>query len=105
MRSWVAWSSSEPAVSGPDPSRNDVCCGRCAPGCVCLVTFAWTARDADPVHARPVTRRASEGMTESFAELFEQSLANQRIRPGMILTGLVVDVTPDVVIVNVGLKS
>ena len=51
------------------------------------------------------TVRASEGMTESFAELFEQSLANQRIRPGMILTGLVVDVTPDVVIVNVGLKS
>ena len=44
-------------------------------------------------------------MSESFAELFEQSLANQRIRPGMILTGLVVDVTPDVVIVNVGLKS
>src|SRR6201991_2374125 len=44
-------------------------------------------------------------MTESFADLFEQSLANQRIRPGMILTGLVVDVTPDVVIVNVGLKS
>ena len=49
--------------------------------------------------------RASEGMTESFAQLFEQSLANQRIRPGMILTGLVVDVTPDVVVVNVGLKS
>ncbi len=44
-------------------------------------------------------------MTESFAELFEQSLANQRIRPGMILTGLIVDVTDDVVIVNVGLKS
>jgi small subunit ribosomal protein S1 len=50
-------------------------------------------------------RAKSEGMTESFAELFEQSLANQRIRPGMILTGLVVDVTADVVIVNVGLKS
>ncbi len=44
-------------------------------------------------------------MTESFAQLFEQSLANQRIRPGMILTGLVVNVTDDVVIVNVGLKS
>jgi small subunit ribosomal protein S1 len=44
-------------------------------------------------------------MTESFAQLFEESLANKRIRPGMILTGLVVDVTPDVVIVNVGLKS
>ncbi|MEO8063046.1 MAG: 30S ribosomal protein S1 [Pseudomonadota bacterium] len=44
-------------------------------------------------------------MTESFAELFEQSLANQRIRPGMILTGLVVDVGDDMVVVNVGLKS
>src|SRR6202166_647116 len=44
-------------------------------------------------------------MTESFSEMFEQSLANQRIRPGMILTGLVIDVGPDVVIVNVGLKS
>ena len=44
-------------------------------------------------------------MTESFAQLFEDSLANKRIRPGMILTGLIVDVTDDVVIVNVGLKS
>ena len=44
-------------------------------------------------------------MTESFAQLFEESLANKRIRPGMILTGLVVEVTDDVVIVNVGLKS
>jgi len=44
-------------------------------------------------------------MTESFAQLFQDSLANQRIRPGMILTGLVVDVSQDVVIVNVGLKS
>jgi small subunit ribosomal protein S1 len=44
-------------------------------------------------------------MTESFAQLFEQSLANQRIRPGMILTGLIIEVTDDVVIVNVGLKS
>ena len=35
-------------------------------------------------------------MTESFAQLFQDSLANQRIRPGMILTGLVVDVSqPD----------
>src|ERR1700754_4607607 len=44
-------------------------------------------------------------MTESFAQLYEDSLANKRIRPGMILTGLFIDVTPDVVIVNVGLKS
>ena len=44
-------------------------------------------------------------MSENFAQMFEQSLANQRIRPGMILTGLVIDVSDDVVIVNVGLKS
>jgi len=44
-------------------------------------------------------------MTESFAQLFEQSLASQQIRPGQILSGLVVDVGSDMVIVNVGLKS
>ncbi|MGB8327443.1 MAG: 30S ribosomal protein S1 [Steroidobacteraceae bacterium] len=49
--------------------------------------------------------RHRENMTESFAELFENSLANQRIRPGMILNGLVINVTEDVVVVNVGLKS
>jgi len=44
-------------------------------------------------------------MTESFSELFEQSLANQRIRPGQILTGRVISVGDDMVVVNVGLKS
>ena len=36
-------------------------------------------------------------MTESFQQLFEQSLASQNIRPGQILTGTVVDVNEDVV--------
>jgi len=44
-------------------------------------------------------------MGESFAELFEESLANQQIKQGAILTATVVDVNPDVVIVNAGLKS
>jgi small subunit ribosomal protein S1 len=44
-------------------------------------------------------------MTESFAELFEESLASQRIKPGTILTGSVVDISPEVVIVSAGLKS
>jgi small subunit ribosomal protein S1 len=44
-------------------------------------------------------------MTESFAELFEQSLAQTEMRPGSIVKGTVVDVTPDVVVVNAGLKS
>ena len=43
-------------------------------------------------------------MTESFAELFEQSIASQRIRPGTILNGLIVEVGQDYVIVNVGLE-
>jgi small subunit ribosomal protein S1 len=44
-------------------------------------------------------------MTESFSEMFEQTLANQRIRAGMILTGRVISVGDDMVVVSVGLKS
>ena len=44
-------------------------------------------------------------MNESFAELLEESLASQKIKPGSILTGTVIDVNSDVVIVNAGLKS
>jgi small subunit ribosomal protein S1 len=44
-------------------------------------------------------------MSESFAELFEESLASARIKPGTILTGKVVDVSPEVVVVSAGLKS
>jgi len=44
-------------------------------------------------------------MSESFAQLFEESLASQRIRPGQILTGRVIEVGPDVVVVSAGLKS
>ena len=44
-------------------------------------------------------------MSESFAELFEQSLASKQFKPGSIITGHVVSVNDDVVIVNAGLKS
>ncbi|MGR8933592.1 MAG: 30S ribosomal protein S1 [Gammaproteobacteria bacterium] len=44
-------------------------------------------------------------MSESFAELFEKSLAKTEMRPGAILTGTVVDIDNDVVVVNAGLKS
>jgi small subunit ribosomal protein S1 len=44
-------------------------------------------------------------MTESFAELFEQSLSNTQLQPGTIVTGKVVDITADSVVVNAGLKS
>jgi small subunit ribosomal protein S1 len=44
-------------------------------------------------------------MSESFAALLEESLASQKIKPGSILTGIVVGVNQDMVIVNAGLKS
>ncbi|MDC8013091.1 30S ribosomal protein S1 [Tahibacter soli] len=44
-------------------------------------------------------------MTESFAELFEQSEALIKFKPGTIVTGIVVDIKSDVVVVNAGLKS
>ena len=44
-------------------------------------------------------------MSESFAELFEQSLSETQMRPGAIITGTVVAVKDDFVVVNAGLKS
>ncbi|MBK1620118.1 30S ribosomal protein S1 [Lamprobacter modestohalophilus] len=54
--------------------------------------MAWDARN---IHS----------MTESFAELFEESLSNTQLQPGTIVTGQVVAITADSVIVNAGLKS
>ena len=42
---------------------------------------------------------------ESFAELFEQSDIEQKMRPGAILTGVIVRVSDEYVTVNAGLKS
>lgn len=44
-------------------------------------------------------------MSESFAELFEQSLARTDLRPGSIVTAQIVAIDGDNVIVNAGLKS
>jgi small subunit ribosomal protein S1 len=44
-------------------------------------------------------------MTESFAELFEQSLSATQLQPGTIVIGTVVEITNDSVVVNAGLKS
>jgi len=44
-------------------------------------------------------------MSESFAELFEQSLTTHDLRPGAIVTGTVMEIRDDVVVVNAGLKS
>lgn len=44
-------------------------------------------------------------MSESFAELFEQSQIELKMRPGTIVSATVIEVNPDTVIVNAGLKS
>jgi small subunit ribosomal protein S1 len=44
-------------------------------------------------------------MSESFAELFEQSLKDIDMTPGAIVTGLVIDIDSDWVTVHAGLKS
>jgi small subunit ribosomal protein S1 len=44
-------------------------------------------------------------MSESFAQLFEESLNNIQMRPGAIINGTVVDIRNDAVIVHAGLKS
>jgi len=44
-------------------------------------------------------------MSESFAQLFEESLNNIQMRPGTIINGTVIDIRNDAVIVNAGLKS
>ena len=44
-------------------------------------------------------------MSESFAELFEQSQIENKMRPGSIISAKVLDIKSDTVIVNAGLKS
>ncbi len=44
-------------------------------------------------------------MSESFADLFEESIAQTQMKPGSILTGTVIDISGDFVMVHAGLKS
>ncbi len=44
-------------------------------------------------------------MSENFAELFEQSLLNKSLQPGSIVTGQVMEIRNDFVVVHAGLKS
>src|SRR3990170_3221467 len=55
---------------------------------------------------RPVCSTEYFSMTESFAELFEQSQTHlAKLKPGAIVIGTVVEVRNDVVVINAGLKS
>ena len=44
-------------------------------------------------------------MIESFAELFEESQILSNLKPGSIVSGFVMDIRSDVVMINAGLKS
>ena len=46
-----------------------------------------------------------ENMSESFAELFEESLRGQTMQPGSLVKAEVLEIKPDVVIIDAGLKS
>jgi small subunit ribosomal protein S1 len=56
-------------------------------------------------NAAQILQEEPSVMTESFAELFEQSIAEKDLRPGAIVNGKIVDIRDDVVVVNAGLKS
>lgn len=44
-------------------------------------------------------------MTESFAELFEESQILTNLKPGAIVSGIIEEIRADVVVINAGLKS
>ena len=44
-------------------------------------------------------------MTESFAELFEESQILSNLKPGAIVSGVIEEIRSDVVVINAGLKS
>ena len=44
-------------------------------------------------------------MTESFKELFEESIANKQMFPGAIIAATVIDINDDYITLNAGLKS
>ena len=68
------------------------CCLRCPTG------------ERVPTGAARVFNRKHFPMTESFAELFEQSQAFlAKLKPGAIVTGTVVEVRGVVVVINAGL--
>jgi small subunit ribosomal protein S1 len=52
-----------------------------------------------------VSSGREDGMSESFAQLLEESFSDRQIKPGAILMGKVIGVNSDVVIVHAGLKS
>ena len=44
-------------------------------------------------------------MSESFADMFEESISQTQMKPGSILTGTVIEISGDFVMVHAGLKS
>jgi len=44
-------------------------------------------------------------MSESFAEMFEESISQTQMKPGAILSGTIIEISGDFVMVNAGLKS
>ncbi|CCP10923.1 30S ribosomal protein S1 [Stenotrophomonas maltophilia SKK35] len=98
----VAHSSAVPAPSRNDAWRFSYYTRPAFPGSTNRRAVAIPLKGTPPTH---VSNRVNL-MTESFAELFEASQANlAKLKPGAIVSGTVVEVRGDVVVINAGLKS
>ncbi|CCP16200.1 30S ribosomal protein S1 [Stenotrophomonas maltophilia RA8] len=98
----VAQSSAVPAPSRNDAWRFSYYTRPAFPGSTNRRAVAIPLKGTPPTH---VSNRVNL-MTESFAELFEASQANlAKLKPGAIVSGTVVEVRGDVVVINAGLKS
>jgi small subunit ribosomal protein S1 len=92
----IAWAESE---NGGDLPLNSINAGDAG---LCLTSEPG---DSYRVAVAALVLQEIQPMTESFAELFEESLSNTQLRPGAIIIGTVLDINSEAVIVNAGLKS
>src|SRR5688500_14382914 len=64
-----------------------------------------TITSAEAMHAAPTNTEGSGGGEMSFAELFEQSLKEDKFREGEVVRGTVMKIAGEQVIVDIGYKS
>src|SRR5690606_20023111 len=89
----------------PRPSSRDSRAVRSARECADLLSTTPGRQEGCHGSTETPARAQEHQMSESFAELLEQSINQEALRPGALLNATVVDIRGDVVIVNAGLKS
>ena len=69
-----------------------------------VIRNLWSAQ-ISRLNSAATGKSVKHYMSESFADLFEESLTTIEMAPGSIVTGTVVDIDNDWVVVHAGLKS